>query len=317
MKQYCRAFLALALAAAGGLALAQPAVIKVVVPFPAGGATDQAARIFSDKMSQLLGQTFIIDNRPGAGGRIGIDAVMKSPADGTTLLFTNSSYAILPVIEPKLPFDVLKALVPVGIAAHYSLQIVTRPGIPANTLPEFIAYAKKNPGKLSYGSAGIGSGANFAGEYFKALSGTYLVHIPYKSTSAALNDVAGGMVDLAFDGAAKPLIDAGRVKLLATTGEKRDLRFPNTPTAVEAGLKGFVQQSWAGYLAPAGLPVPVLDKLNKALVAAANDPAVQRKLLDMGMTPQTSGTPATMGAEIRNELLLYRNIAKQAKLQFD
>ncbi len=177
---------AASLAVATGLAQAQSNVIKMVVPFPAGGVTDQAARIVAESMARQLGQTIIIDNRPGAGSRIGIDAVVKAPADGNTLLFTNSSYSILPVVDPKVPFDPLKALVPVGLSATYGLQIVTRKDLPVNTLPEFIAYARKNPGKLSYGSAGIGSGAHFAGEYFKSLTGTYLVHIPYKSTSAAL-----------------------------------------------------------------------------------------------------------------------------------
>ncbi|MCG2592406.1 tripartite tricarboxylate transporter substrate binding protein [Ramlibacter sp. XY19] len=311
-----RSLLALALTAVAGASQAQPATLKIIVPFPAGGVTDQAARIIGEKMGQQLGLPAIIDNRPGAGGRIGIDAVAKAPADGNTLLFTNSSYSILPVIDARLPYDITKVLAPVGISATYSLQMVTRSNLPVNSLPEFVAYAKKNPGKLSYGSAGVGSGANFAGEFFKSLTGTYLVHIPYKSTSAALNDVAGGLLDLAFDGAAKPLIDAGRVKLLATTGEKRDPRFASTPTAVEAGLKGFVQQSWAGLLAPAATPPAAMDKLSKAALAAASDPAVQKRLAELGLAAQ-GGTPAAMGAAIRDELVLYRGIATKAKLQFD
>ena len=234
-----RRLLVAALCAAAGAAHAQPNVIKMVVPFPAGGVTDQAARIVAEQMAQRLGQPVIVDNRPGAGGRLGIDAVVKAPADGNTLLFTNTSYSIYPVVNPKAGFDPARSLAPISLSASYGLQIVTSTRVPADTLPQFIAYARKNPGKLSYGSAGVGSGAHFAGEFFKSLTGTYLVHIPYRSTAGALNDVAGGQLDLAFDGSAKPLVDAGKVKLLAVTGDKRDPRFPTTPTATEAGLKPF------------------------------------------------------------------------------
>ena len=213
-------FAAIAMVATTGTAHAQPSVTKMVVPFPPGGVTDQVARIMAEHMGRQLGQVIIIDNRPGAGSRLGVEAVIKSPGDGTTLLFTNSSYSILPVVDPKISFDPAKALAPVSMTATYGLQIVTKKDIPANTLAEFIAYAKKNPGKLSYGSAGMGSGAHFAGEYFKSLTGTFLVHIPYRSTAGALNDVAGGQLDVAFDASAKPLIDAGHVKLLAVTSRR-------------------------------------------------------------------------------------------------
>jgi tripartite-type tricarboxylate transporter receptor subunit TctC len=310
-----RALLAAALAAMAGLAHAQANVVKMVVPFPAGGVTDQAARVVAEKMGQQLGQTIVVENRPGAGSRLGVDAVAKAPADGSVLLFTNSSLSFLPIIDEKLP-DPTKALVPVGMSATYGLQIVAPTRLPVNTLQEFIAHAKKNPGKLSYGSAGVGSGTHFAGEYFKALSGTFLVHIPYKSTTGALNDVAGGQLDLAFDGAAKPLIDAGRVKLLAVTSEKRDPRFPNTPTAVEAGLKGFVQQSWVGVLVPAATPAVVVERLNKAAGAAVADAGVQKRFAEMGLQAQ-GGAASRLGEAIRAELALNRKIAADAKLRFE
>jgi tripartite-type tricarboxylate transporter receptor subunit TctC len=202
------------------------------------------------------------------------------------------------------------------MSATYGLQIVAPTRLPVNTLQEFVAYAKKNPGKLSYGSAGVGSGTHFAGEYFKALSGTFLVHIPYKSTTGALNDVAGGQLDLAFDAAAKPLIDAGRVKLLAVTSDRRDPRFPSTPTAVEAGLKGFVQQSWVGILAPATTPAAVLERLNKAAGAAVADASVQKRFTEMGLRAQ-GGAASRLGDAIRAELALNRKIAAEAKLRFE
>jgi tripartite-type tricarboxylate transporter receptor subunit TctC len=311
-----RAFLGALLVAAAGCAIAQTNLTKLVVPYTAGGVTDQAARIVAERMARELGTPVIVENRPGAAGRIAIDAVAKAAPDGTTLLFTNSSYSILPIVDPQVHFDPLKTLTPVALAATYGLQIVTRPELPAKTLQEFIAYARSHPGKLSYGSSGMGSGAHFAGEYFKSLTGTYLVHIPYKSTSGALTDIAGGLLDLAFDGSAKPLIDAGRVKLLAVTSAKRDPRFPNTPTAQEAGLKGFVLTSWVGLLAPAATPEQTLDRLSKAAAIALADPAVRQRLADMGL--QAEGGPASRLADfIRSETGLYRKIATDSHLRFE
>lgn len=314
--QQARTALIVLCAALAALAHAQPAATKVVVPFPAGGVTDQAARILVDGLSRQLGETFIIENRPGAGSRLGVEAVLRAPADGKTLLFTNSSYSILAVIDPKLSFDPAKALLPVNMTATYSLQILTRKDSPAVSLTDFIAHAKKHPDKLSYGSAGVGSGAHFAGEYFKSLTGTSLVHVPYKSTNGALNDVAGGMLDLAFDAAAKPLVDGGRVKLLAVTGSRRDLRFPNTPTAVESGLPGFALDSWVGLLAPTGTPEKVRERLAKAAATAAAEPSTRSRLAEMGLEA-TGGEPERLGRAIRDDLALYRKIAATARLSFD
>jgi len=311
-----RSFLCAVLATAAAGAQAQTNVTKVVVPFPAGGVTDQVARVLTEHMARQLGETFIVENRPGAGSRLGVDAVVKAAPDGKTLLFTNSSYSILPIVDPKVPFDPAKALAPVSMTATYGLQIVTKKDMAANTLGEFIAHAKKNPGKLSYGSAGVGSGTHFAGEYFKSLTGTFLVHIPYKSTNGALNDVAAGLLDLAFDASSKPLVDAGKVKLLAVTSDRRDPRFPNTPTAAEAGLKSFTLLSWVGLLAPAATPQPMLDRLNKAAAAAVADPAVQKRLAELGLRPE-GGAATRFAGMIREELALYRKIATQSRLQFE
>jgi tripartite-type tricarboxylate transporter receptor subunit TctC len=305
-----------ALLLVAGCAFAQANVMKLVVPYPAGGITDQAARIVGERMARELGQTVIVDNRPGAAGRIAIDAVAKAAADGNTLLFTNSSYSILPIVDLHVRFDPLKTLAPVSLVATYGLQIVTRPQLPVNSLQEFIAYAKSHPGKLSYGSSGMGSGAHFAGEYFKSLTGTTMVHIPYKSTAAALNDVAGGTLDLAFDGSAQALVESGRVKLLAVTSAKRDPRFPNTPTAQEAGLKGFVLTSWVGLLAPAATSAETVNRLNKAAASAVADPAVRKRLSEIGL--QADDGPADRLAEfIRSETSLYRKIAADGQLRFE
>jgi len=297
-------------------AQAQDNVLKIVVPYPAGGVTDIAARALADRLGPALGQTVIIDNRPGGGSRIGIDAVVKAPADGRTLLFTNNSFIILPVVDPSVKLEADKHLAPVGILASYGLAIVASNAVPAATLPEFIAHARANPGKLSYGSSGPGSGANFAGEYFKALTGTSLVHVPYKSTAAALNDVAGGVLDLAFDATAKAYADAGKVRLLAVTGSQRDPRLPKVPTAAEAGLKAFVLDSWAGLLAPAGTPPATLARLNEALNKAVADPALRSRLQEMGLSPE-GGSSERMSQQIREDMLLYRRIAADAKMRFE
>ena len=175
-----RIFLGAALLAMACTASAQgsPSVVKVVVPFPAGGITDAIARAVTERMARALGQTMIIENRPGAGSRIGTESVVRAPADGTTLLFTNTSYSILPVIDSGAKYDPVKSMAPVGIAGAYGLPIVISTKLPAKTLEEFIAHARQNPGKLSYGSSGQGSGAHFAGEYFKALTKTQMVHVP-------------------------------------------------------------------------------------------------------------------------------------------
>ncbi len=313
-----RGFLISGLAAAAGIAHAQASgeAIKWIVPYPAGGVTDQIARLIAQRMSHELGQTIVIENRPGAGTRIGTDAVARAPADGHTLLFTNSNYSFLPITNPHAPVDPIKTLTPVSALTVYGLQIVINNDIPAKTLPEFIAYAKRNPGKLNYGSAGSGSAFHFFGEYLKSLTGTYIVHIPYKSTNEALLAVVRGELAIAFDGAAKPLIDTGRVRLLAVTGGVRDPRFPNTPTAVEAGLKDFVISSWAGLLAPVATPQPVIDRLNRASVTALADPLLQKKLEELGMTPQ-SGGPGLLANMIHGELALYRGIAAKANLKIE
>lgn len=297
-------------------ALAQPAVVKVVVPFPPGGVTDLVARALSEGMARQLGQTVIVENRPGAGGRIGMDAVIKAATDGNTLLFTNSSYSILPVVEPRLALDPTKALAPVSLVSSYSLQMVVRKDLPANTLTEFIEYVRSRPGQLSYGSAGLGSGAHFGGEYFKALTGTFMVHIPYKSTNGALTDVAGGQLDFTLDGASRALVDAGKVKLIAVTGSRRDARFPQVPTAAEQGLKNYVLESWAGFLAPPGTPVASIERLNRAVATALTEPSVQKRLAELGMVSE-GGPASRMAGVIRDEVALYRKMATAAQLKFD
>jgi tripartite-type tricarboxylate transporter receptor subunit TctC len=290
--------------------------LRLVVPFPAGGVTDLAARALAERLGPALGQTVIVENRPGGGSRIGVDAVMKAVPDGQTLLFTNTSYAILPIVDPTVKVEADKSLLPVGLLASYGLGLVVSNALPVKTLPELVAYARSHPGKLSYGSSGPGSGTHFLGEYFKSLTGTYIVHIPYRSTVGALNDVAGGTLDMTFDATAKAYADAGKVRLLAVTGVQRDPRLPGVPTAVEAGLKDFVIVSWVGLLAPVGTPAATVTRLNAALNEALAAPGLRQRLQDMGLTPEGGDAPRML-RQIREDVRLHRQIAKQAGLRFD
>jgi tripartite-type tricarboxylate transporter receptor subunit TctC len=290
--------------------------MKVIVPFPAGGITDIGARIVTERMGQILGQPLVIENRPGAGTKLGTDAAIKSTPDGYTLYVSNSSYAILPVVDAQAGYEPTKALAPVGTMATYGLAIVVNPALPVKTLGEFIDYARRHPGKLNYGSSGPGSGVHFAGEQFKQLTGTFMVHIPYRSTSLAVQDVAGGRLDMTMDGAVKPYVDAGKVRLLAVTDVRRDPRFPDTPTVGEAGLPEFKQVSWLGMFAPVGTPAEMVARLNQAMNEALKDATMKQRLADLGLQP-VGGAPADLIQRAGDDLQLFRKIARDTRLKFD
>jgi tripartite-type tricarboxylate transporter receptor subunit TctC len=290
--------------------------VRVIVPFSAGGVTDIGARVVTDRLSQLLGQPFIIENRPGAGTKLGTEVAIKAPKDGYTLYLSNASYAILPVVDPAAGYDPEKDLLPVRTLATYGLSIVVNPALPVKTLGEFIDYARRNPGRLNYGSAGPGSGVHFAGEWLKHMTGIQMVHVPYRSTSLAVQDVAGGRLDMTMDGAVKPYVDSGKVRLLAVTDTRRDPRFPDTPTVAEAGLPGFQQVSWLGLFAPVGVPAEVVARLNEALNEIVKDATVRRRLADLGMSP-VPGPPDDLQRRVGDDARLYRRIAREAQLRFE
>jgi tripartite-type tricarboxylate transporter receptor subunit TctC len=299
-----------------GLAAAQAGVVKLVVPYPPGGVTDQAARLLAQRMAPLLGDTLVVDNRPGAGSRLGSIAVAQAPRDGATLLFTNLSLSTLPLVDPAVKLDPQTSFAPVGLVAVYGAAVVVRPTLGVTTLGELVALARRQPGRLSYGSAGNGSGSHFVGEAFKQLTGSRIVHIPYRSTGAALNDVAGGQVDLAFDASAKPMVDAGRVRALAIVGAQRDPRLPGVPTAAEAGVAGLDFNAWLGLLAPAGTPPALIDRLNQALNAALQDPALRQQAEALGLTLR-GGAPERLTQQLRDDAARYRQVIRAGKLTFD
>jgi tripartite-type tricarboxylate transporter receptor subunit TctC len=283
--------------------------IKAIVPYAAGGFADQSSRIIAEALSRTLKQPIVIENRPGGGGRIGSDAVSKMNPDGYQLLLTtNGTHTYMAVTEKSLSYDPVTDFTPISLIGTYGLLMVVNPAVPATTVKEFISYAKNNPGKLNYASSGPGSGLHFAGEVFKSMAGIDMMHVPYKGSGPGIQDVLAGACQVIFAGEAKPLVDAGRLRLLGTTSAARDPRYPDTPTISEGGLTGYDLTYWVGLFGPKGLPSDIQSKLNAAVKTAMAEPAVQKKLADMGMVLVAS-TPDAMVQQIQTETAKLRTIA--------
>lgn len=307
------AFIAATVLTAGASAAAADSYpvkpIRVIVPYAVGGFADQSSRIIAEAMSQVLKQPLIIENRPGAGGRIGADAVTKMAPDGYQLLLTtNGTHTYMAVTEKSLSYDPIKDFTPISLIGTYGLLMVTHPSVPARTVAEFIAYAKQNPGKVNYASSGPGSGLHFAGEVFKSMAGIDMTHVPYKGSGPGMQDVLAGTCHVIFAGEAKPLIDAGKLRLLGTTSAVRDPRYPNTPTISEAGLAGYDLTYWVGLFGPKGLPADVQARLNTAVKMVLGDANVVKRLSEMGMVVVGS-TPEYLVQQIRTETQKLRAIA--------
>jgi tripartite-type tricarboxylate transporter receptor subunit TctC len=291
--------------------------IRVIVPYAAGGFSDISSRLLGATMSRVLGQQLVIEPKPGGGGRIGADMIAKAPADGYQILYTTSgTHTYMQITEKSLSYDPIKDFTPIALVGNYGLLTVINPSVPARTITEFIAYAKKNPGKLNYASSGLGSGIHFAGELLKDLAGINLLHVPYKGSGPALQDVIAGACQITFDGAAKPFIDAGKVRFLGTTSAQRDPRFPDTPTLQEAGVAGYDLTYWLAVFAPAGLAADIQTKLNAAVNATLADEKYRTQATEMGIVPM-GGSPDVLAPLIRTETAKLRKIAIDAKLQFE
>lgn len=306
------AFALFACAPFASTALAQPypaKPIRAIVPYAAGGFSDQATRAIADSLTQELKQPVLIENRGGGGGRIGADAVAHMAPDGYNLLLTtNGTHTYMAVTEKNLSYDPIKDFTPISEIASYGLLMVINPSVPANNLKEFIAYAKKNPGKLSYASSGPGSGLHFAGELFKAMAGVEMVHVPYKGSGPGLLDVLANNCQVIFAGEAKPHIDAGKVRFLGTTSAVRDPRFPSVPTIGEAALTGYDLTYWIGLFGPPGLPPEVSTRLSHAVTAILRDAKLQKHFTDMGLTP-VGNTPEQLVEVIRSETKKLKAVA--------
>ncbi|MET0209077.1 MAG: tripartite tricarboxylate transporter substrate binding protein [Burkholderiaceae bacterium] len=303
--------------AAGQAYPAKP--IRLVAPSTPGDAPDVIARLVADKLTLALGQPVVVENRPGAGGVVGSEAVAKSAPDGYTLIMGNAgSHGINAAVYSKLPYDIQRDFVPVSQVAIAPNVMVINPDVPAKTVAEFIAYAKSQPGKLSYASGGNGSSAHMSMELFKAMAGVDLQHVPYKGSSPALTDLAGGQVAVFIGNMPPtvPLIKAGKLRPLAVTTTKRSALMPELPTIAEAGLPGYETVAWFGVFAPAGTPPDIVNKLSIEIGKIARSPEMRERLVAMGAEP-VGGTPDEFKAVVDRDIAKWKPLAQKVGIKVD
>ena len=313
------AVMALASLTAPALAQTWPSKpVKLIVPFPAGGSADTLSRIIGQELQEKTGQAFVVENRTGAGGNIGTDAVAKATPDGTTLLLTPSSIAIAPALYAKLTWDPVKDFEPVTLVGSIPMVVVVHPSFPAQSLTELVAQAKARPGQINYASGGFGTTNHLAVELFKAQTGIDLVHVAYRGNPLAVVDVIGGHVPVFFDfvltGA--PHVRSGAVRALATTGAQRSSVLPDVPTAMEAGISGFEASTWFGVYAPAGTPKDMVAKISTEIAAVLAMPAVRKRLADLGLEPMQGG-PAALGELTKGDLAKWGPIIQKAGIKLE
>ncbi len=290
--------------------------VKVVVPFGPGGPADIYGRILGQELSGALGQQFVIENKAGAGGTIGADSVAKAAPDGYTLLVTTNTLTTNETLLTHKPYALLRDLVPVAPVNSSDLVMVVTPSLPAKTLKEFIALAKAQPGKIAYASAGPGTPYHLAGELFKAMTGTDLLHVPHKNSGEARTDVMGGHVQMMFDAvtAMKGNIEAGQVRALATTGMTRSTVLPDVPTLNEAGVPGYEITIWIGIMAPKGTPQEIVDRLNAEIAKIVAKPEIKAAWAKQGAVPITM-KPAEFGAFLHSDVEKWAKVMEKAGLQ--
>lgn len=288
--------------------------INIIVPFSAGGTTDILARIVGQALGTELGQSVIIDNRPGAGGNIGGQAAARAPADGYTLFMgTVGTHAINAALYKKMPFDPIKDFAPLSRVANVPNLLVAHPSQPYKTVQELITYAKANPGMVNFGSSGSGSSIHLSGELFKSMAKVDMVHVPYKGSAPAVTDLLGNQIGIMFDNMPSAIqhVRSGKLRPIAVTTAKRSPELPNVPTIAEAGVPGYEATSWFGLWAPAGTPAPVLSKLHASLAKVLKDPAVIKKIGDQG-GEVVIDTPAEFDAFIKAEAVKWGKVVKES-----
>lgn len=293
--------------------------IRLIVPFTVGGVTDSSARVVAEFLGRRLGQQVIVDNRPGASGNIGTQMAARSEPDGYTLVLAfDGTMVINPHVFEKLPFDTLKDFAPVGKIGDAALVLVAHPSVPAKNWRELVAYSKTQPGGLSYGTSGIASTPNVAGEMLKQRTQVNLSHVPYKGGGQAMGDLIGGNIPLVFTAVASSnqQIKSGRVKAIAVSMPQRVPSLPDVPTFIESGVPDFLISSWVGLLAPIKTPHAVVEKLNAELNAVLNTAEVRERLSVLGIVA-TPGTPAAFGDEMKNDLTRYSQIVKTANMRLE
>lgn len=298
--------------------------VRIVVPFAAGGTTDILARAIAPDLSKAFGQPFVIDNRGGAGGNLGSDIVAKSPADGYTILMgTVGTHGINQSLYAKMPYDSVKDFAPITLVAGVPNVMVMNAekarALGINTVPEFIIYAKSHPGQLNMASSGNGTSIHMAGELFKSMTGTFMVHFPYRGSNPALLDMVAGNMDVMFDNlpSSMPHIKSGRLKAFAVTSSQRSAVLPDVPTVEEAAkLKGFEASSWFGLLAPAGTPPDIINRIRQEVVKSLNTPAVKEKMLAQGAIP-SGNTPLEFSKLINSEIVKWAQVVKASGAKVD
>lgn len=289
--------------------------IRLVAPFAPGGGTDISARILAEALGKSFDQTVVVDNRPGAGSILGTDIVAKSIPDGYTLLLGNISMAFNAALYRKLPYDTLRDFIPISLVTDQPNILVAHPSIAAKSFKEFIALARQQPGKLTFASAGLGSGTHLAMELLLMSQNMDLVHVPYKGTGPALTALLGNQVTAFFStfASALPHVKADRLRAFAVTSAKRTKALPAVPTVAESGVPGYEYSTWYGLLGPAGVPKPIIAKLNKTTVAVLNTPEVQQKYLAQGVDPIPS-TSAHYSAYLKSETAKWTKVVRAAKI---
>ena len=293
--------------------------IRVIVPFVPGGNVDITARTVAPALGDALGQPVVVENRPGAAGMVGAQAMMSSPADGYTLMMgSNSSLAVAPNLYPSWPYDPVKGIAPISNLAITPFVLVVKLGLPAQSLAEFVKLAREKPGQLSMASGGNGSSNHLVGELFQMMTGLKLSHVPYKGTGAALVDLAGGQVDLLFDQASStvPNVRGGKIRALAVASSSRQSALPDTPTFAEAGLRDFEIDNFTGLVGPAGMPADAVAKLHAAAVKALATPQVRERFASLGVQP-VGDTPEQFGAVIREDLARWSRVIKSAGVKVE
>lgn len=292
--------------------------VRLVVGFPPGGIVDTVARQLQPRLQAALGQTVIVDNRSGAGGTLAGAEVARAAPDGHTLLMVFDSYATYPLVYPKLSFDIAKDLQPVTQVASNPLVLVVNPKVEAKDFVRFVGLLKAQPGRLNYASVGPGSSNHLTAEYFKAVSGTFVTHIPYRGGGPAQQDLLGGQVEMMFLSAvlAQPHVSAGRLRALAQTGAQRVAAYADVPTVAESGYPGFEVNSWVGLLAPAGTPRAVVDRLQAEVRKVVTEPAFQQRLREQGLTG-IANTPEQFAAVLRTEQDKWARLVRERRLSLE
>jgi tripartite-type tricarboxylate transporter receptor subunit TctC len=292
--------------------------IRIVVPFTPGGTSDILARSIGQRLTDLLGQPVIVENKPGGGANIGADAVAKSPPDGYALLLISTIHAINASLYSKLAYDPVRDLVPITLIASTSQVLVVDPALPVKTVADLVAYAKAKPDELNYSSPGSGSQPHLSAVLFSSLTGARMTHVPYKGATEAMTALLGHQVQLTFATApsAVPYVKSGQMRALAVTTPARIGAIPDVPTGAEAGVPGFEVAGWNGLAGPAGLPAPIVAKLNEAVARVVAEPAMRQSLIELGADPETT-TPEAFGAYIRAEVEKWRKVVKESGAEVD